>query len=386
MGGFASEASETNYGIILNGGNILPNSWTHVAFSFTTPSGASTPSHATIFINGTQVDTGAWGIWGADAARQVLHMDHPISVGHYVNPDQQWFPGSIDEIRFWNVYRNDVEIRDTMYTVLNGDEPGLVGYYRLNEGHGSTVDAKDGQGVKSETYSGTTFGPASWKNSGVQRLALGPTFVFEAVDNTLDLLAVDPEQNELFACSCERVIASLPTMGELYYILPGGAADTASGPLTVGSVISDTSKVIYHVTSPVPTEGAADVFSFYASENTTSVTSDPADFILTLVATGTCPEGACTCLDPVTLTYRDFPQDEFVKALIVNDLDFTIRDLDALTIRLDAAVDELVSENNKRDEELTDAKVQELLIQFDEFNRFTLETLCTAIQTVKDSL
>jgi hypothetical protein len=49
------------------------------------------------------------------------------------------FHGLIDEVRVWNVARTEAEIRDGMNRILRGDEPGLVGYWRLDEGSGQAI-------------------------------------------------------------------------------------------------------------------------------------------------------------------------------------------------------------------------------------------------------
>jgi hypothetical protein len=51
----------------------------------------------------------------------------------------RYFPGIIDEVRIWNHARTVAEIQDTMTHELRGTEEGLVGYWKLNEGQGTTV-------------------------------------------------------------------------------------------------------------------------------------------------------------------------------------------------------------------------------------------------------
>jgi hypothetical protein len=47
-----------------------------------------------------------------------------------------FFNGDIDEVRLWNTARSSNEIQNYMRVRLQGNEPGLVGYYRLDEGGG----------------------------------------------------------------------------------------------------------------------------------------------------------------------------------------------------------------------------------------------------------
>ncbi len=47
--------------------------------------------------------------------------------------------GFLDEVRVWNIGRTGVEIAASLNSVLNGNEPGLQGYWRLNDAAGQVV-------------------------------------------------------------------------------------------------------------------------------------------------------------------------------------------------------------------------------------------------------
>ncbi|MBN8456246.1 MAG: VCBS repeat-containing protein [Verrucomicrobia bacterium] len=49
------------------------------------------------------------------------------------------YRGSMDELRIWNVARTGTEIADNLDNSLTGSESGLVAYYRLSEGSGTTT-------------------------------------------------------------------------------------------------------------------------------------------------------------------------------------------------------------------------------------------------------
>jgi len=71
---------------------------------------------------------------------------------------EQFFDGQIDEVRIWNLPRPSADIAADRNRWLRGDEPGLVGYWRLNEGRGQTAfDRADG-------HHGAVVG-APWKSS-----------------------------------------------------------------------------------------------------------------------------------------------------------------------------------------------------------------------------
>jgi VCBS repeat-containing protein len=60
-------------------------------------------------------------------------------IGGRENAATQRFEGEIDEVRVWNVTRTEGEIKAAKDGLLTGTEPGLVGYWRFDEGTGSQV-------------------------------------------------------------------------------------------------------------------------------------------------------------------------------------------------------------------------------------------------------
>jgi hypothetical protein len=50
-----------------------------------------------------------------------------------------FFEGAMDELRIWNVVRTDAQIQQTYMLPLVGNEAGLVGYYKFDEGGGQVI-------------------------------------------------------------------------------------------------------------------------------------------------------------------------------------------------------------------------------------------------------
>ena len=55
------------------------------------------------------------------------------------------FDGRISDVRFWNVARTANEIKRDKDKILTGTEPGLVGYWRLDEASGDALDSTENQ-------------------------------------------------------------------------------------------------------------------------------------------------------------------------------------------------------------------------------------------------
>jgi hypothetical protein len=103
-------------GITLN-----DNSWHHIAMSFN--SGVN---------NGTLIYID--GVLKLTTTMTISSQEHPFTIGSVVDPYGQFYTGSIDDVRVWNVARSQTEIQNNMNSELSGTETGLVAYYPFNQG------------------------------------------------------------------------------------------------------------------------------------------------------------------------------------------------------------------------------------------------------------
>jgi hypothetical protein len=79
---------------------------------------------------------------------------------------RNYMTGSIDEVRVWNVARTQAQILGSMGFRLAGNEPGLVGYWRFDDGAGSSAaDATAGNHPGALT-SGLFMSGPMWTSSG----------------------------------------------------------------------------------------------------------------------------------------------------------------------------------------------------------------------------
>jgi len=106
------------------------SSWTHIAATVD----VSIPS-ATLYINGsseslTSIET---------SATSIKNTATPFTIGA-LGDGTEPFDGLIDDIRIWNYTRTSTEIADDRLRELNGNETGLVGYWKLNN---SLTDSSD---------------------------------------------------------------------------------------------------------------------------------------------------------------------------------------------------------------------------------------------------
>ncbi|MBP9200936.1 MAG: LamG domain-containing protein, partial [Gemmatimonadales bacterium] len=112
----------------------LPNGqWTHVAASY---SGGT----LSLYINGVLDGT-------LSGAVQPQNSSRPLSWGQ--ESGARVYDGLLDEARAWHVARSGAELLGAMHQRLSGAQPGLVGYWRFDDGtgqaaHDASIHASDG--------------------------------------------------------------------------------------------------------------------------------------------------------------------------------------------------------------------------------------------------
>jgi len=128
---------------------LAPNTWYHVAVTLGN-------GGFSIYINGLldnyqNVTVGNFSQTTSDMR---------IGASTYVTDPTSSFVGEIDEVRLWNIVRSQSDISRNMRRALRGDEAGLVGYWRMNDGGSSFVSD-----LSSSQNHGTLTNGASFVNS-----------------------------------------------------------------------------------------------------------------------------------------------------------------------------------------------------------------------------
>lgn len=112
-------------------GSLVVGEWAHIAATY---DGSTIKIYQNGVLIGSAAKTGSVG--------SITNL--------FIGAWSSAFNGIIDEVRVWNIARTEAEIQSTMMMSLNGDETGLVGYWRFDEGSGqttadSTSFSQDGQ-------------------------------------------------------------------------------------------------------------------------------------------------------------------------------------------------------------------------------------------------
>ncbi len=121
--------------------SLTANTWHHVA-------GVVNSGVCYIYIDGSLKTSSSSGYLVTSA------NSDPLCIG--VDYTTRFFDGLIDEVRIWNDARTVTEINNNKNIELTGSESGLVAYYKMSNGSGTTLTDNTGNG-----HTGTITG-ATW--------------------------------------------------------------------------------------------------------------------------------------------------------------------------------------------------------------------------------
>ena len=89
------------------------------------------------------------------------------------------FDGLIDEVRLGNIVRTEAEIRATMDTSLQGNEPGLAGYWNFDDGTANDLSKNWNHGTLHENAAIVTSKTAKLFFSKIDLVNTGDTFALD---------------------------------------------------------------------------------------------------------------------------------------------------------------------------------------------------------------
>ncbi len=133
--------NNTNWNQATSSVGVTYDTWTHVA-------GTYDGSNIRVYINGTLRGTTAY-------SNGIIDSGNPLTLGS--RGTGNYLTGSLDEVRIWNVVRSETQINDNKDIELTGSESGLVAYYKMNDGSGSTLTDNS-----TNSNTGTLMGDTYW--------------------------------------------------------------------------------------------------------------------------------------------------------------------------------------------------------------------------------
>jgi len=114
--------------VIISDEAVVANNWNHIA-------GVYDNSVLKIYVNGVEKSLVGTG-------DVVYSLQTSVNIGRRggtYHPNTLFYNGKMDEIRFWNVARNSVQIRESMYLPVSGHNNGIICYWQFNDGKGTVL-------------------------------------------------------------------------------------------------------------------------------------------------------------------------------------------------------------------------------------------------------
>lgn len=121
----------TGYSEVIAPNTVVLNTWQHVV-------GTWDGTTMKIYVNGVLKDS-------ASKTGTIPLTNTQFIIGN--NAINEHFEGSIDEVRLWDTPRTAKQISNSRFCELQGDETGLVAYYKFNQG----LDAGNNTGITTLT-------------------------------------------------------------------------------------------------------------------------------------------------------------------------------------------------------------------------------------------
>lgn len=203
------------------------NAWHHLAVTW-----QSLDGRFNVYKDGDLASTGtlAAGSSLVNGGALVFAEDQDMMGGGF--QASQAYIGALDEVRIWNKVRTQEEIQEDMSLELVGDESGLIGYWKLNEGSGTiTSDAT------SNNKNGALSGLPAWIHSFAMKGIKSNFHIFAPndEDTTITLFGIDADWDPLKA-----IITIIPAeeKGELYQ-LAGPVPVRGAKITTISTEVSD---------------------------------------------------------------------------------------------------------------------------------------------------
>ena len=231
--------------------NIFANKWYHVALVL--KDGTDTLSNNKLFayINGYEFSSG--NKQGTKVYQHIgdihiaRHAATKVDTGD-VAYTGDYFDGRLNEIRIWNVARTQDEIKNNMHNEVSTSSTGLIAYWNLDDGSGTT--ATDVTGVSGDGTLTNMDPSTDWISSDLPSEPAVLELMFSEIsDNktgessTTGFIEVyNPSSGSKDVGGYKIVVGSNPTgtsftadSPEVSYTFPSGTTIDARGVLTIGN-------------------------------------------------------------------------------------------------------------------------------------------------------
>ena len=119
-------AGSGSFGDVTSNEVVTDGTWKHVAVTYN-------GSNAIIYIDGMENNRLA-------GTGNIANSSYKVSIGENLQATGRNYKGNIDEVRLWNVARTATQINANKNCELQGNETGLLAYYKFNQGDGAVTN------------------------------------------------------------------------------------------------------------------------------------------------------------------------------------------------------------------------------------------------------
>lgn len=194
-------------------GAFSSNTWNHIAFVYD-PS----ISLYKCYINGVEksVHLGT----SSSAANTAMNTTTTnFNIGRRQD-NSGFFKGKIDEIRIWNYARSGTEIVNNMNTELSGTESGLVAYYKMSNGSGTTLSDNGKNG-----NNGTLMNGTEWIGAEVVLPVELASFNAKAENNRVDLSWMTHTETNNYGFEIQRLSSAADNWEKIGFVRGSGSSN-----------------------------------------------------------------------------------------------------------------------------------------------------------------
>ncbi len=214
----------------------------------------------------TNVNDGNWHFFAAvyDGSRKTLYVDghvdatspvtgtlgtstYPVYLGENAGHTGRYFNGTLDEIRIWNIARTEQQVRNDMFSTLNGAQAGLLGYWQFNDGTGTTatdmVSGNNGSisGSSDWVTSNAPVGEYGVYDAGIATDSVGPTgakigLTILSSPDSLDFVGAYAYGSPTAATTSETFPAGISKRSSLVWGLYGYGSNTVVYSMNYGGI------------------------------------------------------------------------------------------------------------------------------------------------------
>lgn len=120
--GTVNFAGSNGFGDVSSGTNVIDNVWHHVAVTYN-------GTIAFIYVDGYEDNS-------VFSTGDINNSNSEVTIGENSQVLGRNYTGNLDDVRIWNIAKPGAEINVARNCALQGNEPGLVAYYKFNQGNG----------------------------------------------------------------------------------------------------------------------------------------------------------------------------------------------------------------------------------------------------------